>query len=128
MIRQLGIYFAVLAMLISCLGLLGLTLFTAEQRTKEIGIRKVLGASITQLLVLLSREFMMLLLVSFIIAIPLGWWLMSQWLQDYAYRTELSWWIFLLAGALALLTALLTVSTQAIKAALSNPVKSLKVE
>lgn len=127
-IRQLGIYFAALATLISCLGLLGLTLFTAEQRTKEIGIRKVLGASITQLLILLSREFMVLLLVSIIIAIPLGWWLMSQWLQDYAYRTEMSWWIFLLAGALALLTALLTVSTQAIKAALSDPVKSLRAE
>jgi ABC-type lipoprotein release transport system permease subunit len=127
-IRKLGSYFAFLAILISCLGLLGLALFTAEQRTKEIGIRKVLGASVTQLFILLSGEFLLLVLIAFVIAGPLAWWAMSKWLEGYAYRTVISWWIFIVAGTLALLIALITVSSQTIKTALANPAKSLRTE
>ena len=120
--------FAFLAIFISCLGLLGLAMFTAEQRTKEIGIRKVLGASVSSIFTLMSKEFMILVCVSLLIASPLAWWLMNRWLQNYAYRTTISWWMFGLAGVLAVMIALLTVSFQASKAAIANPIKSLRTE
>ncbi|MFI5136526.1 MAG: ABC transporter permease [Sphingobacteriales bacterium] len=120
--------FTLIAILISCLGLFGLAAFSAEQRNKEIGIRKVLGASVSGLVGLLSKDFLILVGVSFVIATPIAWYGMSKWLQAFAYRIPLSWWMFALAGVLAVLIALLTVSSQAIKAALMNPVKSLKSE
>ena len=120
--------FAVLAILISCLGLFGLSSFVAEQRTKEIGVRKVLGASVLNLWGLLSRDFILLVLVAFTIATPVAWYFLDDWLLQYEYRTDLSWWIFVLSGLGALLLTLLTVSFQSIKAALINPVKSLKSE
>jgi putative ABC transport system permease protein len=120
--------FAFLAILIACFGLLGLSAYNVLQRTKEIGIRKVLGASIRQLIVLLSKEFLYLVLVSLVIAIPLTWWVMHNWLQDFAYRISIQWWVFALAGVMAILIALLTVGFQALKAALDNPVKSLRSE
>jgi putative ABC transport system permease protein len=119
---------AVLAIFISCMGLLGLAMFTAEQRNKEIGIRKVLGAGIFSLLTLLSGEFLVLILIALVIASPLAWWAMHSWLHNYEYRIRIQWWFFGLAGALAILIALATVSFQAMKAALVNPVKSLRSE
>jgi len=119
---------AILAILIGCLGLFGLATFAAEQRTKEIGIRKVLGASIPSLVLLLSRDFLKLVLLASVIAFPVAAYAMHQWLQDFAYRITLSWWLFALAGVTALLIALFTVSFQAIKAAITNPVKSLRSE
>jgi putative ABC transport system permease protein len=113
---------------ICCLGLFGLMHLAVQQRTKEIGIRKVLGASVSQIVTLLSREFLKLVLVAFIIAIPIAWYVMNQWLQDFAYRIEIRWWVFALAGVSALTVALLTMGFQAIKAALANPVKSLRSE
>jgi putative ABC transport system permease protein len=127
-IDKLSNYFAFLAIFISCLGLLGLAMFTAEQRTKEMGIRKVLGASVSGLFALLSKEFLQLVIIALVIASPLAWWIMNNWLQDYNYRTDISWWVFAAAGILAILIALATVSFQAIKAALVNPVKSLRTE
>ncbi|KIC96016.1 ABC transporter permease [Flavihumibacter solisilvae] len=127
-IGKLATSFAVLAIFISCLGLFGLASFVAEQRTKEIGIRKVLGASVTNLWQLLSKQFLVLVGISLFIAGPLSWYFMHNWLQHYTYRTSLSWWIFIAAGAGALIITLLTVSFQAIKAALINPVKSLRTE
>ena len=127
-VRQLSSYFAVLAILISCLGLFGLAIFTAEQRTKEIGVRKVLGASVFSIVGLLSKDFLKLVLIAIFIASPIAWWAMSQWLNDFAYKIDIDWWIFLLAGGLTVLIALLTVSFQSIKAALMNPVKSLRSE
>jgi putative ABC transport system permease protein len=121
-------YFTFIAILISCLGLYGLAAFTAEQKTKEIGIRKVMGASIPNLVQLLSRDFLKLVLVSFVIAAPLAWYFMHGWLQNFAYRITIQWWAFALAGGLALLIAFVTVSYQAVKAALANPVKSLRSE
>jgi putative ABC transport system permease protein len=120
--------FAILAIIISCLGLFGLTAFTAEQRTKEIGIRKVLGASVTGLASLLSKDFLQLVLISCLVAFPLAWWIMHNWLQNYEYRISMSWWIFIAAGLVALLIALLTISIQTIKAAVANPVNSLRSE
>jgi putative ABC transport system permease protein len=120
--------FASLAILISCLGLFGLSSYTASQRIKEIGIRKVLGASVTNITAMLSFDFLRLVLFSILIATPLTWLAMYGWLQSYAYRTPIQWWIFGVAGLIALLIALLTVSFQAIKAALTNPVKSLRSE
>jgi putative ABC transport system permease protein len=120
--------FAVLAVFIAGLGLLGLASFTAEQRTKEIGVRKVLGASVSGIIGLLSKDFVKLVLVANLIAWPIAYFAMNKWLQDFAYRIEISWWVFALAGGLALLIALLTVSFQAIKAALANPVDSLRYE
>jgi ABC-type antimicrobial peptide transport system permease subunit len=117
-----------LAIFISCLGLFGLAAFMAERRTKEIGIRKVLGASVTNLWILLSKEFVWLVLLAGIIASPLAFWLMHDWLQKYDYRISIHGWVFVLAGLLAVLIALFTVSTQAIKAALTNPVRSLRTE
>ncbi|CCH52416.1 Macrolide export ATP-binding/permease protein macB 2 [Fibrisoma limi BUZ 3] len=121
-------YFGILAILISCLGLFGLAAFTAEQRTKEIGVRKVLGASVTNIVGLLSKDFLLLVLIALVLAVPLAWWALSQWLGTFAYHEELSWWLFGLAGLLAVLVAFLTVSYQSIKAALMNPVKSLRAE
>ncbi len=121
-------YFGLLAILISCLGLFGLAAFTAEQRTKEIGVRKVLGASVASIVTLLSTNFLKLVLIALVLATPLAWWAVSKWLGTFAYSTPLSWWVFALAGLLAVGIALLTVSFQSIRAALMNPVKSLRSE
>jgi putative ABC transport system permease protein len=123
----LGI-FAGLTIFVACLGLFGLATFTATQRTKEIGIRKVLGASVTAIISLLSKDFLKLVCIAFIIAIPVAWMVMNQWLEDFAYRIDISWWIFLVAGLLSLFIALITVSSQAVKAAMANPVKNLRTE
>jgi putative ABC transport system permease protein len=120
--------FTLMAILISCLGLFGLAAFSAEQRNKEIGIRKVLGASVSGIVQLLSADFLKLVVISFIIATPIAWWAMSKWLQGFVYRIPISWWMFALSGLIAVFIALFTVSFQAIKAALMNPVKSLKTE
>jgi putative ABC transport system permease protein len=120
--------FSVVAILISCLGLFGLAAYTAQVKTKEIGIRKVLGASVVNIVQLLAKDFISLVLVALVIAIPLGWWAMHNWLQDYAYRINLGWWVFVLAGVIAILIAIITVSMHALRAALANPVKSLKAE
>jgi ABC-type antimicrobial peptide transport system permease subunit len=128
MIGQLSRLFAILTIVISCLGLFGLAAYTAERRTKEIGIRKVLGASLSNVVTLLSRDFLRLVAVAAIIAFPLAWWVMQQWLEDFAYRITISWWVFGLAGVLAVVIALCTVSFQAVRAGLSNPVKSLRTE
>jgi len=127
-IGKLAGAFASLAIMISCLGLFGLASFVAEQRTKEIGIRKVLGASVYTVWQLLSKDFVLLILISLFIATPIAYYFMHNWLQNYQYRAELSWWIFAVSGAGALLITLLTVSFQSIKAALTNPVKSLRSE
>jgi ABC-type antimicrobial peptide transport system permease subunit len=127
-IGKLSSVFAILAIFISCIGLLGLASFSAEQRTKEIGIRKVLGASVLSVWNLLSKEFVILVIIALCIAIPVAYYFMHNWLQNYQYRTGISWWIFVSAGVGALAITLLTVSFQAIKAATSNPVKSLRTE
>ncbi|MFD2573035.1 ABC transporter permease [Spirosoma soli] len=120
--------FASIAILISCLGLFGLATYTAQVRTREIGVRKVLGASVTGIIQLLATDFIKLVLIAVIIAVPVAWFTMSRWLEDFAYRIDIQWWIFALAGILALAIALLTVSYQSIRAALMNPVKSLRSE
>ena len=120
--------FALLTILVSCLGLFGLAAFTAEARTKEIGVRKVLGASVSSIVTLLSKDFLKLVLIAIVIASPIAWWAMNRWLQDFAYKIDIEWWMFALAGLLAVGIALLTVSLQSIKAALMNPVKSLRSE
>ncbi len=125
---QLFITFAVLAIFIASLGLFGLSAYAAEQRTREIGIRKVLGASVGNITRMLSKEFLKLVIISAVIAFPLAWWAMNKWLQDFAYRVQIGWWIFAVAGITVLMIALLTVSLQAIKAAVANPVKSLRTE
>jgi putative ABC transport system permease protein len=125
---KIFITFAVLAILIACLGLFGLVTYAAEQRTKEIGIRKVLGANVTIIVTMISTDFLKLVLIASLIAVPFAWWAMNKWLQDFAYRIQISWWVFLMAGILAILIALLTVCFQAIKAAIANPVKSLRTE
>ncbi|TAG19595.1 MAG: ABC transporter permease [Cytophagia bacterium] len=127
-IGKLSMIFTILAIFISCLGLFGLASFVAEQRTKEIGIRKVLGATVANLWQLLSKDFVVLVIISCLIAAPIAYYFMNEWLQKYTYRTEISWWIFVAAGVGALVITLLTVSYQAIKAALMNPVESLKTE
>ena len=123
----LGI-FAGLTIFIACLGLFGLVTFIAEQRIKEIGIRKVLGASVFGIVSLLSKSFIKLVVVSIILASPIAYYVMNRWLQDFAFRINIEWWVFVVAGVSAVVIALLTVSYQAIKAALMNPVKSLKTE
>jgi putative ABC transport system permease protein len=128
LISKLSRVFAALAIIISCLGLFGLAAYTAERRTKEIGVRKVLGASVSGIAALLSKDFLKLVSLSCIIAFPVASWMMHRWLQNYQYRIEISWWIFLIAGLLAIIIALMTVSFQAIKAAIANPVKSLRNE
>jgi len=120
--------FAVIAIFLSCLGVYGLASFMAVQRIKEVGIRKVLGASAAHIVYLFSREFIVLISIAFIIASPIAWYYMHRWLQDYAYRIDISWWIFIAGGMLAILIALSTVSVHAIKAAVANPVKSLRTE
>jgi len=120
--------FSGLSLLIACLGLFGLSTFVVERKVKEIGIRKVLGASISGIVGLLSKDFLKLVLLSVLIASPLSWYFMNNWLKDFAYRIEISWWVFIAAGIIAVLIALITVSMQAIKAALANPVKSLRTE
>ncbi|WP_234736856.1 ABC transporter permease [Tellurirhabdus bombi] len=127
-IGKLATFFAGLAIFISCLGLFGLASFVAEQRTKEIGIRKVLGASVLNLWSLLSKDFVILVIIAFVIATPTAWYFMSHWLDQYEYRSEISWWIFVASGIGTLVVTLLTVSFQSIKAALINPVKSLRSE
>ena len=121
-------YFTALAIFISCTGLFGLALFHTVQRTKEIGIRKVLGATVPGIIGLLSKDFLKLVLVAFIIASPAAWWSVNKWLQNFAYRINISWWIFLIAGIFAIFIAFATVSFQAIKLALTNPAKSLRTE
>ncbi len=125
---KLFVNFAIIAIFISCLGLLGLASYSTTQRTKEIGIRKVLGASVQGIINLISKEFIQLVIISFFIATPIAWFFMHKWLEDFAYRISISWWIFILAGAMALFIALITVSFLAIKAAIVNPVKSLRTE
>jgi putative ABC transport system permease protein len=120
--------FSIIAIFVSCLGLFGITTYTAQLKKREIGIRKVLGASIFQVTKLLSSDFLILVAVSAVIAIPLAWYVMDLWLQDFVYRIPMSWWIFALAGGITLVIAIITVSFQAIRAAIANPVKSLRTE
>lgn len=120
--------FAAIAILLACLGLFGLSSYSAQQRMKEIGIRKVLGASVAHIITILSKDFIKLALIATLIAFPFAWWMGNKWLQDFTYRVNVSWWIFLVAGSLAVIIALVTVSIQAVKAALANPVKSLRSE
>ncbi len=127
-ISKLLFWFTVLAILISCMGLFALSTLVAEQRAREIGIRKVLGASVSGIVTLLSRDFLKPVLIAFVLAAPITWYFMDQWLQDFAYKTTIAWWIFAVAGIIAMLIALLTTSFQAIKAAWANPVKSLRTE
>jgi putative ABC transport system permease protein len=113
---------------ISCIGLLGLVILSIEQRTKEIGIRKVLGAAVSRIIILISKEFIILISIAFVIAVPVGYYAIYKWLQDFAYRINIGWWMFALAGILVIVIALLTISFQAIKAAIANPVMSLGTE
>jgi putative ABC transport system permease protein len=124
----IAISFSGLAILIACLGLFGLAAYAAEQRTKEIGIRKVLGATVSHITAMLSKDFLKLVIIAAVIAFPVAWWFMHSWLQDFAYRTNISWWVFFIAGIAAALIAVVTVSFQTIKAAISNPVKSLRTD
>jgi putative ABC transport system permease protein len=120
--------FAGLAIFIACLGLFGLVTYAAEQRTKEIGIRKVLGATVSNVITLLSKDFLKLVMLSFLIALPLSWYSMNRWLDEFAYKITISWWLYAIAGVAALLIALITISIQAMKAAIANPIKSLRTE
>ncbi len=126
--EKLFMVFAILAIIIGCVGLFGLSAYTASQRIKEIGIRKVLGASVSDITKMLSKDFLKLVLIAIVVASPLAWWIMDKWLQDFAYRIHISWWVFAAAGMAALIIAMLTVSFQAIRAAVANPVKSLRTE
>ncbi|GAB4022646.1 ABC transporter permease [Spirosoma koreense] len=126
MVSRLANYFAILAIFISCLGLFGLATFTAEQRTKEIGVRKVLGASVISVVSLLVRDFLKPVLIAILITTPIAWYVMNRWLTDFAYKIDIEWWVFALAGGLSIVIALLTVSFQSLKAALMNPVQSLR--
>ncbi|SFE99869.1 ABC transporter permease [Spirosoma endophyticum] len=125
---QIVLYFSILAILVSCLGLFGLTTFTTEQRIKEIGMRKVLGASVSSIVTLLSKDFVKLVLIAILIASPVAWWASKIWLQDFVYKIDVEWWVFALVGGLSISIALLTVGFQSVKAALMNPVKSLRSE
>ena len=126
--QKVFVSLVILGILIACLGLLGLATFAAQQRVKEIGIRKVLGASVPSVVQLLSKDFIKLVIIAFVVATPVAWYFMNKWLEDFAYRTDLKWWVFPLAGIIAVLIALFTISFQAIKAAIANPVKSLRTE
>jgi len=128
LISRLATLFAGLAILITCLGLFGLAAYTAEQRTKEVGIRKVMGASVSSLVLLISKDFSRLVIFAFVISAPVAWWFLNNFLQRYAYRIEIAWWVLIGVGVFALLLALIIVSTQALKAAVSNPTKSLRSE
>jgi putative ABC transport system permease protein len=125
---RLSITFSILAIVIACLGLFGLVTYAAEQRTKEIGIRKVLGANVQNILAMLSKDFLKMVIVSIVIAFPVAGWAMTKWLQDFAYRVDITWWVFGVAALVTIVIALLTISFQAIKAAIANPVKSLRTE
>ncbi|MFL5810243.1 MAG: ABC transporter permease [Flavisolibacter sp.] len=127
-VGKIALIFSILTIFIACLGLFGLATFIAEQRTKEIGIRKVLGASVSNIVTMLSKDFVKLVLIAAIIAIPIAWWGISKWLQDFAFRVHLSWWVFVIAGIGAIAIALATISFQAIRAAVTNPVKNLRTE
>jgi ABC-type antimicrobial peptide transport system permease subunit len=127
-VLRLAFFFTVFAIFISCLGLFGLASFMAEQRVREIGVRKVLGASVLQLWSLLSRDFLRLVGIAWLISVPLAWFGMQRWLQGYDYRTTISWWIFLYTLPAALLVTLLTVSVQSIRASMTSPVNSLRRE
>jgi len=126
--RTIFTIFSCIAIFIACLGLLGLSAFTISQRVKEIGIRKVLGASLNNIVTLLSKDFMLLVIVAAVIALPVGWWVMNHWLDEFAYRIQINWWVFVVATFIALLVAFATISFQAVKAAIANPVKSLRTE
>ena len=126
--KTIFFYITFIAIFIACLGLFGLSSFITEQRTKEIGIRKVLGASVSGIVGMLSRDFVKLVLIAALIAFPIAWWVMNKWLQDFVYRVDIGWWVFAAAGFIALLIAFITISSQAIKAAVANPVKSLRNE
>ena len=126
--QKILIWAALAAVFIACLGLFGLATYAAEQRVKEIGVRKVLGASVAGITSLLSKDFMKLVMISIIVASPIAWLLMNKWLREFAYRISIQWWVFVLSGIAALCVALFTVSFQAIKAAVANPVKSLRSE
>ena len=126
--QKLFISLVVLGILIACLGLLGLATFSAQQRVKEIGVRKVLGASVPHVVALLSKDFLKLVIIALVLAAPVAWYVMNNWLKDFAYRVDIQWWIFLVAAVIAIVIAFLTISTQAIKAAVANPVKSLRTE
>jgi ABC-type antimicrobial peptide transport system permease subunit len=125
---KLAKLFAILAIVISCLGLFGLSAFAAEQRTKEVGIRKVLGATLTGIVSLFSKDFSRLVVIAFLLAAPLTWWIMNQWLEQYTYRVTIQWWMFATTGGLALLLTWVIVGLQAAKAATVNPTKSLRNE
>jgi putative ABC transport system permease protein len=127
-IGNLTLLFSILIIFISCLGLLGLVMISVSQRVKEIGVRKVLGASPSGLVALLSSNFLKLVAIAIVIATPVSWWIINKWLQDFVYRVDIGWWAFALAGIGALLIAFITVSFQAVKAAMANPVKSLRTE
>ena len=124
----LALVFTILAFIISCLGLFGLVIFVTAQRRKEIGVRKVLGASVTSVTVMLGKDFGKLVVIATLIAFPIAWFIMDRWLQDFAYRIEMTWWMFFLSGCTVMAIAFVTISFQAIKAALANPVKSLRTE
>jgi len=119
---------AIIAIILSCMGLFGIASIIIRQRVKEIGVRKVLGASVSGIITLVSKEFLKPVIIAFLIAAPLGWWMMNTWLQNYAYRVKVEWWVFIIAGVAAVLITMITVSFQSIKAALANPVKSLRTE
>ena len=126
--KQIMLFGAILTIFISCIGLFGLSVLSAEKRTKEIGIRKVLGASVNRVVTILSKDFLKLVFVSLMIAIPAAWLAANKWLQNYPYKIKLDWWLFASAGILVVLIALITVSFQAIRAAVANPAKSLRTE
>jgi putative ABC transport system permease protein len=121
-------FFTAITIFVACLGLLGLAAYAAERRKKELGIRKVLGATVQGLVVLLSKDFIKLVLIALVIAFPVAWYFMNKWLESFAYRIEIAWWMFALAALLAVVLALLTVSFQAVKAALTSPVRNLRAE
>ncbi|MEM9934346.1 MAG: FtsX-like permease family protein, partial [Bacteroidota bacterium] len=127
-IGQLFKGFTILAIVIACLGLLALSAFIAEQRSKEIGIRKVLGATVSNIVSMLSADFLKLVMIATLVAVPVAWWGMNQWLADFAYRTQVNWSLFFWTGLIALVLAFLTISFQSVKAALANPVDSLRNE
>jgi ABC-type antimicrobial peptide transport system permease subunit len=127
-VSALSKYFAGLAIVISCLGLFGLAAFTSQKRRKEIGVRKVIGASVVNITTMLSKDFLRLIFISLVIALPASWWLMSNWLQGFAYRISITPYVFVIAGISVILITLFTISFQSIKAAMANPVKSLRTE
>jgi len=126
--QQIFSAFAILAVVIACLGLFGLSAYVMEQRTKEIGIRKVLGASVEQVLLLVSKEFLRLVVIAFVVSIPVTWLAMHAWLQDFAYRISINAWMFIVAGITMIMIAFLTIGFQAMKSAIANPVKALRTE